>query len=305
MVERLPSLTAVRAFDAAARHRSITLAAAELHVTQAAVSHQIKGLEEHLGVALFRRHSRGLELTEAGRMYAEPVRQGFELLEEAGRRLKRRLRPDRLVVTVLPSFAAAWLVPRLGRFMRRHPEITIHLAPTADLVDFDRDDVDIGIRYGLGNYPGLEVVRLMDEDLFPVCSPALVAGEAPLHEPADLSRVTLLHDDGHGQWRTWLEAAGVDGVDPTRGPVLTDSNMVVQAAIEGHGVALARSGLTRTALREGRLVRPFDLSLPSRFTYYLVYPGRYAERADVQAFERWLLDEIAVDGDAGQAEPGE
>lgn len=292
MKRRLPSLNGLRAFEAAARHLSFTRAAQSLFVSQAAVSHQIKALEEQLGVELFRRMTRALELTDAGRRLYPKVQQAFDLLEQGVRESRERVERQGLTISVLPSFASGWLVRRLGRFTAAHPGIQVRLDPSIELADFLSDDIDIAIRYGLGNYADLQVEHLMDEDVFPVCSPLLADR---LDGPEDLANVALLHDDGHGQWQTWLEALGVTGVDASRGPVYTDSNMVIQAAIEGYGVALARSGLSGDALRDGRLVQPFEFSMPSRFAYYLVYPKTYVQRPEVQAFSAWIRDEIARD----------
>ncbi len=292
MRRRVPSLNGLRAFEAAARYLSFTRAAESLHVSQAAVSHQIKGLEAQLGVALFRRLTRALELTSAGRRLYPRVQQAFDLMEEGVRDVRARSERQGLTISVLPSFASGWLVRRLGRFTAAHPEIQVRLDPNPMLTDFLVEDVDVGIRYGLGNYPDLLSEYLMDEDLFPVCSPGMARR---LDGPDDLARVTLLHDDGHGAWRTWLEAAGASGVDPDRGPVFTDSTMVIQAAVEGQGVALARSGLSRDALADGRLVQPFPFSMPAPFAYYLVYPKDYAQRPEVRAFSEWLHTEIARD----------
>ncbi len=291
MARRLPPLNAVRAFEAAARHLSFTKAAEELHVTQAAVSHQVKTLEQHLGLKLFRRLNRALVLTEAGQAYLPPVRRIFDQLYEATKRLTEHEARGKLTVSVLPSFAARWLVPRLGRFVKTYPEIDIRVAPSETLADFAREDVDVGIRYGRGRYPGLRTDRLMTEDIFPVCSPVLLQGSHPLRRPTDLKHHVLLHDDDHGDWRTWLLAAGVEDVDPTRGPVFTDSSMLVQAAVEGQGVALARGALAADDLASGRLVRPFMLSLPAEFAYYVVCPETTADQPKVVAFREWLLQE--------------
>lgn len=290
MKRRLPSLNALRAFESAARQLSFTKAAEELHVTQAAISHQVKALEEYLGVALFRRMNRALALTDEGQTYLLPVREAFDLLHEATTNLLQRDEKGPLVVSVLPSFGARWLVGRLGRFRAAYPEIDVHVLPSADLVDFARDNVDVGIRYGRGEYVGLRTDRLLTEDIFPVCSPALLEGEHPLGCPDDLRFHTLLHDDGHGDWRTWLLAAGVTDVDPTRGTVYNDSGMLIQAAIGGQGVALARGALASDALRDGRLLRPFELGLPSEYAYYLVCPEAHANRPKVVAFREWVLE---------------
>lgn len=291
MTRKLPPLNSIRTFEVAARHLSFTRAADELHVTQSAVSHQIKALEEFLGVKMFRRLNRALVLTDEGQEYLPLVRKAFDQLHEATRRLIDQEARGKLTVSVLPSFAARWLVPRLGRFVQACPEIDIRLMPTADLVDFDRDDVDIGIRYGRGRYPGLRVDRLLEEDVFPVCSPRLLGPPHPLKQPRDLQHHILMHDDGHGDWRTWLLSSGVDNVDPQRGPIFTDSSLLLQAAVAGQGVALARGALARDDLQCGNLVRPFELSLPVEFAYYLVCPEETADQPKVSAFRDWIKAE--------------
>ena len=291
MTKFLPPLNALRAFDAAARHLSFTRAANELNVTQAAVSHQIKALEERLGIPLFKRMNRALLLTDAGQAYLPAVREAFDGLARATDRLMRRDRGGALTVSVLPSFAAKWLVPRLGRFRARHPEIDVRMSTDHHMVDFARDDVDAGIRYGQGEYAGLDSVRILTDDVIPVCSPALLKGKHPLLHPSDLRHHTLLHDDFRVDWRIWLLSAGVNDVDPERGPAFTDSSMVVQAAVEGQGVALARSVLADADLRAGRLVKPFDVSVPARWAYYFVCPLATRDGPKIKAFREWLLSE--------------
>jgi LysR family glycine cleavage system transcriptional activator len=199
---------------------------------------------------------------------------------------------------VLPSFAARWLVARLGRFRRAHPEVDLRIDPNSGLADFAHGDVDVGIRYGKGNYPGLRADRLMAEDIFPVCSPSLLEGDHPLRKPEDLAHHTLLHDDGHGDWRTWLLANEVDNVDPTRGTVFTDSSVLIEAAKRGQGVALARSVLASDELEAGTLVRPFgDQSVPAEYAYYIVCPQDTADLPKIKAFREWLLKEAGGKGD--------
>lgn len=291
MARKLPPLNALRAFEAAARHLSFTRAAEELHVTQAAVSHQVKSLEEYLGIKLFRRFNRSLLLTDEGQAYLPTMTKSFDLMSDATARLAKKDPSGPLTVSVLPSFAARWLVPRLGRFRRAHPEIDLRIDPATEMVDFGRGDVDVGIRYGRGVYPRLRADRLMAEDIFPVCSPALMAGEHPLDDPEDLAYHTLLHDDGHGDWRTWLLAAQVETVDPNRGTVFTDSSMLIEAAKRGQGVALARSVLAQDELDAGTLVRPFGQSVPASFAYYIVCPKDVAEQPKIKAFRQWVLAE--------------
>ncbi|MGQ0677880.1 MAG: transcriptional regulator GcvA [Rhodospirillales bacterium] len=291
MVKYLPPLNALRAFEASARHLSFTRAAAELNVTQAAVSHQIKALEARLGIPLFKRLNRALLLTDAGQAYVPAVREAFEGIMRATDQLLRRDRGGVLTVSVLPSFAAKWLVPRLGRFREAHPEIDVRISTDHHITDFAREDVDMAVRYGQGDYPGLHTVRLMTEDVFPVCSPALLKGRHPLLQPGDLRHHTLLHDDFRVDWRIWLLAAGVKDMDPDRGPAFTDSSMVVQAAVEGQGVALARSVLAASDLAAGRLVRPFDVSMPARWAYYAVCPLATRDNPKIKAFRDWLMAE--------------
>jgi LysR family transcriptional regulator, glycine cleavage system transcriptional activator len=300
MGRHLPPLNALVAFEAAARHLSFTRAARELHVTQAAVSHQIKALEDDLGVRLFQRLNRALLLSDEGQRLLPAVREALDRIDEASRSLRGVATPRTLRVSAVPSFTARWLVPRLGRFREAHPDIDVLIAPTAELADFARGDADVGIRYGRGVYPGLRADRLLDEEMFPVCSPALLQGPRPLGAPADLRHAVLLHDEVHDDWRSWLLAAGVTGVDATRGPVFVDSSMLVQAAAEGLGVALARRRLAAAEMAAGRLVRLFDISLPVEFAYYVVSPEGTADRPKIRAFREWLLKEAAQDsGGAG------
>ena len=301
MSRRLPPLRALRAFEAAARHLSFTRAGRELAVTQAAISHQIRALEAELGVRLFRRRPRALDLTEAGAAYLPEVRAAFDRLAEATERLRARGASGVLSISVSPSFASVWLVPRLGRFRERHPEIDVRLSATDVLVDFSTDDVDVAIRYGRGRYPGLVAHWLLREDVFPVCSPRLRAGPPPLRRPEDLRHHVLLHDELREDWRMWLLAAGVAGVDPTRGPRFSHSSMVLQAAIEGQGVALGRSALAADHRAAGRLVKPFDVSVPVDFAYYLVYPEGSDARPKVAAFRDWVLEAAATAGEGSGA----
>lgn len=285
----------MRAFEAAARHLSFTKAAEELNVTQAAISHQVKALEEWLGVPLFRRLNRALLLTDAGQNYAPPLGQSFDLLAEATDRIRDDDNRGTLTVTTLPSIAAKWLVPRLGRFRQAHPDIDLRIDASQHLSDFARENVDVAVRYGRGLWEGTRADRLMTEDFFPVCSPDLIDGDPPLHKLDDLHRHTLLHDDNRTDWTVWFLAAGIKGGDPTRGPGFTDSSLVLQAAAEGQGVALGRGALAANDLAAGRLVKPFDISLPATFAYYLVCPEANAERPKIVAFRDWLLAEAAPD----------
>ncbi len=304
MPRELPPILALRAFDAAAYHLSFTKAAEELHVTHGAISRQVRGLEKHLGVQLFRRANRAVVLTDAGQVYYATVRDVFDRLTEATRRLHARERSGVLTVSTLDSFAVKWLVPRLARFREYHPHIDVRLSTGDALVDFVRDGIDIAIRHGQGNYPGLRAERLMTEELFLVCSPKLLEGDHPLISPQDLRHHALLHDGMRDDWRLWLNAAGVRGVDCARGPAYPYSNMTIQAALQGDGVALARSALVEDDLKAQRLVRPFELSLPVEFAYYVVYPEEHLHRPKVKALRDWLFAEVLRDeADAEQGDP--
>lgn len=299
---RLPPLTALRAFEAAARLMSFRQAAEELHVTPAAVSQQIKALEDFCGQALFHRSPLGLSLTSVGRAALPLLTEGFDRLA-AGGEILRPMTPSRLLtVSVAPSFGAKWLLPRLGRFRAQHPEFDVRLDSNDRLANFKTDGVDLAIRYGGGGYAGLLSDRFLEETAFPVCAPALAAEHGPLAEPADLARHTLLHVDWLDggdmavTWYMWLRAAGVDNVDASRGPRFTADAMAVQAAIDGAGVALVSSAVVADDLAARRLVRPFPPTEHERtnFCYYLVRPPANDRDPKVQAFRDWLLEEASA-----------
>lgn len=297
MAQRLPPLNSLRAFAVAARHLSFTKAASELNVTPAAVSQQVRILEDFIGVALFRRHNRTLLLTDAGQACLPGLTEGFEKLAEAIARVGAAGRTGVLTVSVAPSFAAKWLVPRLDSFREAHPELDVRVSASVQLVDFAREDVDLAIRYGPGRYPGLDVRHLLPESIEVVCSPQLLSGERALKTPAGLKSHTLLHDDNPEQdptcpdWRMWLRAAGINDVDWTRGPRFNQSSLVLEAAISGKGVALAKSTLARADVAAGRLVNPFGGSSPVEFAYYIVVPPPKAKLPKVVMFRDWLLQE--------------
>lgn len=291
MKRRLPSLNALRAFEAAARHLSFTRAADELSVTQAAISHQIKGLEEQIGMQLFQRRNRNLILTNAGQQLLPDMTESFDLMDGAIARLKRRDEAGILTVSTMDSLAATWLMPRLATFRSQHNDIDIRLATTDWIVDYERDGIDIGIRYGLGTWQGLIAEKLMPEKIFPVCAPELLAQNGGLSTPQDLRGHTLIHDDMPEDWNMWLAAAGVADIDPERGPGYSHSNLVMQAAINGEGVALGRDLLVADALLAGVLVKPFDLALTASYSYYVVRTEVGADRPKVRLFYEWLLSE--------------
>jgi len=303
MPNRLPSLNALRAFEASARHRSFSRAAEELHVTPAAISHQIKGLEEFLGAGLFRRARGTLMLTEAGQRLLPGVRRGFECFRDAMENFGVYDKTGPLNVTMTPSIAAKWLIPRLEHFNREHPEIDIRITTTLEMIDFEREGVEIGIRYGRGDYPGLVTELLLSSEVSPVCSPLLLRGKRRLDRPEDLRHFTLLHDesplhdDTHPNWTMWLRAAGVTDIDVSHGLHFDSASSSLSAAVEGVGVALGRSALVDKDIAAGRLVRPFDLRLASDFGYYVVYPEKSLKRPKVAAFRDWLFAEVAADRD--------
>jgi len=309
--ERLPPLNALRAFEAAARLLSFKKAARELHVTPGAVSHQIKLLEEYLGVALFRRLTRALELTAEAQAMLPKVQEGLESLSGAVDRVRARERSYALTVLAPPNFAARWLVPRLGRFTRSHASLELHVSSGAGMID-GRENGAVAphteapegtpivmVRFGGGRYPGAHVDELFSALYVPVCSPKLLHGGHPLRKPADLRFHTLLNDDTvveegvRPNWHDWLEAVGVQGMDASRGPHFSDASLALEAAIEGMGVTLAMKPLVRSEIEAGRLVVPFDITVPAAFSYYLVTPETSAQNPGVAAFREWLLAEVA------------
>ena len=290
---RLPPLNALRAFEAAARHLNFSRAADELAVTPGAVSQQIQNLEDYVGAPLFKRTPKGLLLTDAAQTALPALREAFDRLAEAASLLTAAVDGRRLTLTAAPSFAAKWLVPRLGRFEALHPEVDVWLSAGIELVDFAGGDVDIAIRYGAGRYPGLEVRRLLSETVIPVISPELLATH-PLETPADLVNLTLLHDgspdpdDSCPDWSMWLAARGVRGVDGMRGPRFNQSSLVIEAAINGRGVALAKQTLAQTDLEAGRLVAPLQIATAVDFAYYVVHPKAKGRLPQVKAFIGWI-----------------
>ena len=292
MPRRLPPLNAVRAFEAAARHLSFRRAADELHVTHAAVSHQVKGLETYLQAPLFRRLNRAVRLTEAGQAYLPPLRDALDAIAQATARITSEESAGALTISTSPPFAAKWLVPRLSAFREAYPEIDVWLTPSLRVVDFAREEVDAAVRWGAGEWPGLRADLVGTMDVFPVCSPRLLRGPHPLRTPEDLRHHALIHDASGEDWRRWLAAAGVRGVAPAPSLHFHDSSLVIQAAVEGQGVALAYSVLAADDLASGRLVRPFEVSLPTDYCYYFVCPEGSAETPKIVAFRTWLLDTV-------------
>jgi LysR family glycine cleavage system transcriptional activator len=295
MPRKLPPLTSLPAFEAAARHLSFSKAAAELHVTHGAISRAVRNLEEKLGIRLFDRGTRSVRLTEAGAAYAAEVGESLGRIAAATMSATAS-RPRRaLNVSTSDGFAGRWLVPRLHRFHRAHRDVDVRLSTSGALVDFLRDGIDIAIRYGAGGYEGVMSELLAEEAVAPVCSPQLLQGDHPLRQPSDLRHHRLIHDNFRIGWAAWLEHAGVDGIDPESGVTFEAAAYAVEAAVQGEGVLLGRSVLVSADLAAGRLVRPFDLTLKSRWRYYVVYPDGALRQKSVRAFRDWLFEEMATD----------
>ncbi len=297
MATALPSLNGLRAFEAAARHLSFTRAATELNVTQTAISHQIRRLEEQLGIRLFLRQNRALLLTRDAQSYLPAVRAAFEDLRRATERLRRPDREGLLTVSTTASLAAKWLVTRAAGFQETHPGIEVRITTSSHLVDFRREEVDMAVRYGRGNWPGLRAQWLMAEELFPVCSPALLNGPKPLRRPEDLAHHTLLHASvSREDWQLWLTAAGLPvSLASRRGLSFDESFMAIQAAVDGHGIAMGRTRFVETDIAAGRLVVPFDVVLPADAGFYIVAPEETADTPKIALFRDWLI---------GSVEPG-
>ncbi len=293
----LPPLNALRAFEAAARHLSLSLAAEELGVTPAAISHQVRLLEEHIGLPVFERNGRGLALTDAGAAGLPELREAFLKLTAAMDAIGSLGEAGTLTVSVAPSFAAKWLLPRLGSFAREHPDIDVHVSASMQLVEFSRDRIDVAIRYGPGGYADVFFEKLLPETVIPVCRPDLLEGKA-LDSAKALAGFTLLHDDSPDNdpscptWDMWLRAAGVDGADAERGPRFNQASLVIEAAVLGRGVALAKSALAEADLKAGRLVRAIEAERPVDFAYYFVAPRAKLNLPKVAYFREWLRRQV-------------
>lgn len=294
MYHNLPSLNALRAFEAAARHLSFKEAGRELFVTPGAVSQQVKALEKELGTQLFRRLTRQIVLTEAGQSLMPKVRQAFQLIATSVEGLRPGERGSTLTISTFPAFAAKWLLPRLGSFTENHPDIDVRIGATPEMVDFTREEVDVAIRNGQGEYPGLRSDLLIHADLFPVCSPEMMRGPHPLREPSDLKHHPLLINRQGAEWELWLRAHGVKGIDLTHGTRFSDNYLVVEAAILGQGVGVCHGPIVEDDLAAGRLVRPFPQTTPDLFAYYLVCPRERSEDPKIVAFRDWIVEEMRL-----------
>jgi len=290
MIGHFPPLSALRAFEAAARHMSFSQAADELHVTPAAISHQIHALEQDLGVKLFHRMNRSIELTVSARVLLPGLSEAFAGIQSSVRRLRAHNDTGTLTVTASPSFAAKWLVLRLHRFQEQCFEVDVRISATDNVVDLTKGDFDIAIRYGAGHYPGLEVELLLKNEVFPACSPQLLAKSPALSTPDDLPLHDLIHDQAIERdplvptWPMWLKAAGVKNIPAATGLSFNNMHLALDAAIAGHGVVLAQSTIAAADLAAGRLVRLFSLALPDQFAYYIVTAPGALDRPKVRAF---------------------
>ena len=294
MRPRLPPLNNLKAFDAAARHESFTRAAEELCVTQGAVSQQVKALEAALGIKLFNRERQRLIITEAGRYYLTIVRDALDRIALGTERLLQRQSAGVLTISTSPDFAAKWLVHRLGNFAEAHSDIDLRVSATMHHVDFAREEVDLAVRHGDGNWPGLDTVQLSAEQLFAICSPKLLSGRR-LAKPADILRFPLIHLDSRADWTKWLRVAGISDDNVRHGPVLNRASMVIDAAIDGQGIPLARTTLAAWDLLNGRLVRPFAEALRLSKTYWIVCPKAVSNVPKVATFRNWILAEAEED----------
>jgi LysR family glycine cleavage system transcriptional activator len=302
MFRRLPPLNALRAFEAAARHLSFTRAADELHVTQSAISHQVKALEAHLGMRLFERRNRALRLTEAGEGYLPAVTGALDTLDRATADLRARHGQGAvLTISLTPTFMTHWLIPHLRAWRAAHPELELRFSASERVVDLEREGIDAAVRHGRGHWPGMRVDPLFADRLVPVCAPALLEDGPPLRKPADLARHTLLHARTTPEWwRMWLRAVGSERAAAGASITFDTVTLALQAAAEGLGVTVAPRPLASGELEAGRLVVPFEIEIPADVGYYLVAPRRTAEQHRVRTFRKWILEEIARGGAAGE-----
>jgi LysR family glycine cleavage system transcriptional activator len=290
----LPPFTSIRSFEAAARHLSFKGAADELNVTQSAISHQVKALEDYLGVRLFLRGVREIVLTREGSDYLGGVSQLLDQLVEATDHVRDKDATGPLYVTTTPAFASRWLLPRLASFRTMHPDIELHIGTSLEPPDFAAKRLDVAVRFKQDEAPGLTVVPLLSSVRFPVCSPRLMNGRRGLGSADELRRHTLLHDEVADQWQEWVRRAGFGDFDASAGPRFAHCELVMRAAIEAQGIALAYGALVQADLAAGRLVRLSDVELPGRVIYTIVTPDTWAMRPKIAAFQGWLLQQATA-----------
>ena len=297
LMTKIPSMSALRAFEAAATHLNFTQAALALHQTQGAISHQIRELERRLGVKLFERQPRGISLTDAGSVYLPFVREALDRLRAGSRALSSKRNVNVLTVSVSPNFAAKWLVPRLGAFFEQYPQIDLRISATMQHVDFGDGGIDVAVRHGTGDWPHLHVTQLCAEEVFPVYGATLHSGSARIESLDDLQRAALLHDRTREGWEPWLRnfRSDLHEFKLDKGPVFSQTSLVIDAAVAGQGVALARSALAAVDLIAGRLVRPLREVAPARFAYWIVCPKAASADSPVREFTQWLCAQAASD----------
>ena len=292
MARRLPPLNSMKCFEAAGRLLSFTDAAKELNVTQAAISHQIKIIEEYLGVPLFIRSPRKIALTEQGKVLLPNIVEVFDKLSIAVESINQEQQFSNMVnVRLAPSFAAKWLSPRLKYFWSQYPEINLSLYHAHPPVDFEREEFDLAVTYGRGKWPNVISEQLLSLDFFPVCSPAFMENDKPLSKIDNLRYYSFLHDANYECWADWLVLAGANDIVSNQGTIIDDTNVLIQAAIDGQGVALGSTTFVEDHLKSGRLVKPFDVTLRNDFAYYVVSTEQKLLNSAVRAFKDWLLSQ--------------
>ncbi len=289
MARKLPPLNALKSFEAAGRLLSFTQAADELNVTQAAISHQIKALEEYLGVSLFIRYARSLSLTEQGKRLLPEITGAFDSISTISDDLTLQQHSNTVSVRLAPTLAAKWISPRLKYFWMRYPEIDLSMYHAHPAVDFKKEDIDIAVTYGHGQWPDVIAEPLMALDFFPVCAPEFLTTDKPVNDLENLSYYTLLHDGGFDSWTDWLRLAGKEELTPTKGVLIDDTNVIIQMAIDGQGIAMASTLFVADHLVSGQLIKPFDIVLENDFSYYVVCPKESLEKPAVKHFRDWLL----------------
>ena len=289
MARRLPPLNSLKSFEAAGRLLSFSRAAHELNVTQAAVSHQIKLIEGYLDVTLFVRTPRKLVLTDQGRALLPDIIEAFDKLSNAIGAVRQEPSSKMISVRLAPSFAAKWLSPRLKYFWLQHPEIDLCLYHAHPAVDFDREEIDLAVTYGKGDWPGVVADPILSLDFYPVCTPAFMSNDRPLSNIDNLRYYSLLHDANYECWSDWLRLAKLDGINANKGTIIDDTNVLIQAAVDGQGVALGSTTFVQDLLDSGKLVKPFDITLVNEFAYYVVCPEAHLKNSSVLAFKDWLL----------------
>lgn len=290
MARRLPPLNSLKCFEAAGRLLSFTRAAQELNVTQAAVSHQIKLIEGYLGVPLFARYPRKLALTDQGKSLLPDVTEAFDRMSNAINGLREEPSSKLVSVRLAPSFAAKWLSPRLKYFWLQYPEIDLCLYHAHPAVDFNREEIDIAVTYGKGDWPGVVADLILSLDFFPVCSPSFMSNDKPLSDINNLKYYTLLHDANYECWVDWLKLANINEINAGKGTIIDDTNVLIQAAVDGQGVALGSTTFVQDLLDSGKLIKPFDITLENEFAYYIVCPEAHLKNPSVLAFKNWLLE---------------